>query len=52
MAQFLPIKKINCWDLPGGPVVRILPSNAGGESTIPGQGARIPHAWWPENPKT
>ena len=30
-------------DLPGGPVVKILPSNAGRASLIPGQGAHMPH---------
>ena len=29
-------------DFPGSPVVRILPSNAEGESSIPGQGANPP----------
>ena len=31
-------------DFPGGPVVGTLPSSAGGVGSIPGQGARIPHA--------
>ena len=34
-------------DFPGGPVVKTLPSNAGGAVSIPGQGAVIPHASWP-----
>ena len=29
-----------------------LPSNAGGVSSILGQGAKIPHALWPENQNT
>ena len=33
-----------CWDFPGGSVVKTWPSNAGGAVSIPGQGARIPHA--------
>ena len=37
------------WDFPGGPVVRTSPSNAGGVGSIPGQGARIPHAWQPKS---
>ena len=37
------------WDLPGGPVVKTLPSNAGGAGLIPGQGAKIPHASGPKN---
>ena len=31
-------------DFPGGPVVKILPSNVGGTGSIPGQGTKIPHA--------
>ena len=31
-------------DFPGGPVVKTTPSNGGGTGSIPGQGARIPHA--------
>ena len=30
-------------------MVEISPSNAGGVGSIPGQGARIPHASWPKN---
>ena len=37
------------WDFPGGPVVKILPSNAGSAGSIPGWGAKIPHAPWPKN---
>ena len=33
-------------DFPGGPVVKTSPSNAG---SIPGWGARIPHASWPKS---
>ena len=36
-------------DLPGGPVVKTLPSKAKGAGWIPGQGARIPHASGPKN---
>ena len=35
-------------DFPGGPVVKTLPSNAGGAGSIPGQGANIPHASGPK----
>ena len=31
-------------DFPGGPVVKILRFNAGDVGSIPGQGAKIPHA--------
>ena len=30
-------------------MVRILPSNATGSGSIPGQEAKIPHASWPKN---
>ena len=30
-------------------MVKTLPSNAGGASSIPGQGDKIPHALWPKN---
>ena len=36
-------------DLGGGPVVKASFSNAGGEGSIPGQGAKIPHASWSKN---
>ena len=31
-------------DFPGGPVIKISPSNARGAGSIPGPGANIPHA--------
>ena len=36
------------WGVPGGPVVKTLPSNAGGAGSIPGEGAKIPHALQPK----
>ena len=36
-------------DFPGGPVVKTLPSNAGGAGLIPGQRAKISHALGPKN---
>ena len=30
-------------------MVKTLPSNTGGAGLIPGLGAKIPHALWPEN---
>ena len=43
-------KKTGNLGLPGGPVVKkTSPSNAG--DSIPGQGARIPHASWPKKKK-
>ena len=38
------VKKAKFRDFPGGPVVKTSPSNAGGVGSIPGQGAKIPHA--------
>ena len=40
---------MHIWDFPGGPVVETLPSNAGGAGSIPGRGAKIPHASGPKN---
>ena len=45
---------LNYWnkpqgDFPGSPVVKTSPSNAGGVGSIPGQGAKIPHALQPNN---
>ena len=37
-------------DLPGGPVVKNLPSNAGDAGLIPGQGTKIPRAAGQLNP--
>ena len=31
-------------DFSGGPAVKISPSSAGGAGSIPGRGAKIPHA--------
>ena len=36
----------------GGPVVKTLPSNAGGMGLISGQGGKIPHASQPPPQKT
>ena len=44
-------KTVTRWDFPGGPVVKTLPSSAGGEGSITGQGAKIPHALGPINQK-
>ena len=43
------IKKAEGTSLPGGPVVKTSPSNAGGSDSIPGQGAKSLHAWCPKN---
>ena len=39
------------WDFPGGPVVNTSSSNAGDAGSIPGQGAKIPHAFRPQKQK-
>ena len=36
--------KMEIRDFPGGPVVKNPPSNAGDAGSIPGRGAKIPHA--------
>ena len=33
-------------------MVRTSPSNAGGVGSVPGQGAKIPHASWTKNQST
>ena len=43
------LKTLESWDFPSSPVVKTLPSNAGGVGTIPGQGAEIPRALSSEN---
>ena len=39
-------------DFPGGPVIKTLPSSAGGAGSIPGQGTKIPHALRSKNGNT
>ena len=34
-------------ELPGGPVVKTLPSNAGAEGLIPAPRSQITHVTWP-----
>ena len=43
--------KLPCWDLPGGPVVKTLSSNAWGVGLIPGRGAKIPIYLMAKKPK-
>ena len=31
------------WGFPGGSVIKTLPSNTGGEGSIPGQRPKLPH---------
>ena len=35
----------------GGPVVWTLPSRVGGVSSVPGWGAKVPHATWAKKSK-
>ena len=41
-------QKITCWDFPGGPAVKILPSKAEDAGSVPGEEAKIPHTSWPK----
>jgi len=36
-------------DFLGDPMIKTLPSTAGGVGLIPGLGAKIPHVSWPRN---
>ena len=38
------LNQSRCWGFPAGPVVRTLPSIAGGVGSIPVWGTKIPHA--------
>ena len=38
------------WKVPGDPLVKNLPSNAGDTGSMPGWGTKIPHALWPLSP--
>ena len=48
----MTFKSLQCKDLPNGPVIKISPSNARDEGSIPGGGAEIPYASRPRNKKT
>ena len=52
MKEVLQNQKQTNRDFPGGPVVKILPSNTGSTGSIPDQGARIPYPSRPKKPKT
>ena len=41
----------NLRDFPGGPVVKTLHFNAGGEASVPGEGTKTPHDLWPQKKK-
>ena len=46
---FMKERTETCWEFPGYPVVKTLPSYTGGVGSVPGQAAMIPHASWPKN---
>ena len=46
------IKNKESRDFPGSPVVKTLPSNAGGVGLIPGWGTEIPHVSHPKKKKS
>ena len=47
--ETLAFKRRRNWGLPGGPVVKTMPSNARDAGLIPGQGAKILYASWPKH---
>ena len=50
MEQSLHTIEIKSGDIPGGPIVKNLPSNSKDMGSIPGQGTKIPHTadlMWP-----
>ena len=51
-AHSIPPLKHSPWDFPGSPVVKTSPSSAGGAGSIPGWGAKMPHASQPKNQNT
>ena len=42
--SFKELRLSNNWDLPGGPLVKDLPANAGDVGSIPDWGTKIPQA--------
>ena len=46
--QTMILFKVKWRELPGGPEVKTSPSSAEGAGSVPGQGAKIPHASWPK----
>ena len=45
------VQDLHTFNIPGGPVVKALFSDMGTVGSIPGQGAKTPHASWTKNPK-
>ena len=50
MENKLGFKENKYGNFPGSPVAKISPSNPEGLGLIPGQGAKIPHAFLPKSP--
>ena len=46
--QTIKIFKCQWEDFPGGPVIKTLPFDTASVDSIPGQGAMIPHDYWPK----
>ena len=44
----LLFSKNRMWGFPGGPVVKTSLSGVGDAGSVPGRGAKIPHAWQPK----
>ena len=44
----ITVKNLGFGEFPGGPVVKTSPSNARVTVSVPSQGAKIPHAFWPK----
>ena len=42
--HLMTLKNMSCKDFSTGPEVKISPSNARGAGSIPGRGAKMPHA--------
>ena len=49
VTQYVGTLEAQVLELPGSLVVKTLPSNVGGMTSIPGQGAKIQHASWSRN---
>ena len=48
MSKWQNLIETGLGELPGGPVIKILPSNAGGVGLIPDWRADIAYASWPK----
>ena len=48
--EVMTVCALKKWNVPGDPLVKTLPSNAGDTGSMPGWGTKIPHAMWPLSP--